>query len=91
MTATKPAPPLLFVHAAEVAACTGGCVETPDHDPAAVRRGAAVLVRDGRVAEIGDEAGLRAAHPDAELVDWWEDFALGDARFVFEIFSCPRG
>jgi imidazolonepropionase len=69
VTATKPAPPLLFVHAAEVAACTGGCVETPDHDPAAVRRGAAVLVRDGRVAEVGDEAGLRAAHPDAELVD----------------------
>ncbi len=39
-------------------------------DPAAgtVLRDAAVRIADGRVAEVGDWATLRAAHPDAEVI-----------------------
>ncbi|WP_425091953.1 guanine deaminase [Tropicimonas sp. S265A] len=41
------------------------------HDP----RGG-VLIEDGRIAALGDAAALRAAHPDAEVVD------LGDALIL---------
>ncbi len=60
---------LLFTGAAEVAACTGPVGQADGVDPSAALRGAAVLVRDGHVEEVGPEEDLCARHPDAARVD----------------------
>jgi imidazolonepropionase len=52
----------LFHGAGQVVTCT-----TPDED--AVLGGAAVAVKDGRIADIGSLAELAAAYPDHERVD----------------------
>jgi imidazolonepropionase len=62
-------PSRLFVGASEIATCTGPPRSSPAEDPAAVVRGAAVLVRDGRIEAIGAERELRAAGSDPEIVD----------------------
>jgi hypothetical protein len=59
----------VFVNAAAVATCIGPVRQTDDADPAAVVRRGAVAVRDGVVAEVGDETDLLARYPDAERVD----------------------
>jgi imidazolonepropionase len=53
---------LLFRAAAEVVTCTSTSAS-------AVLPGAAVLVRDGRIAAVGAEAELRAAAPQATIVE----------------------
>jgi imidazolonepropionase len=65
------AAPLLFVDAAEVVTCAGPAAARRGAAmaDAGVRRGVAVLVRDGRVAAIDAPAALRRDHPDATVVD----------------------
>jgi imidazolonepropionase len=53
---------LLFVNAAQVVTCTTS-------DEGCVRAGAAVLVLDGRIAAIDEEAVLAASHPSVERID----------------------
>ena len=62
---------LLFVNAGQVVTCAGPArarrgTEMRD---AGVRRGVAVLVEGERIAAVDDEATLRRANPDAEIVD----------------------
>jgi imidazolonepropionase len=52
----------LFRAAAEVVTCTSTGAES-------VLRGAAVLVRDGRIAAVGSETELRASAPRADVVE----------------------
>jgi len=62
---------LLFVDARAVVTCAGPgrARRGPEMGDALVRRDAAVLVRDDRVLAVAPERELRAAHPDATLVD----------------------
>ena len=62
---------LLFVNAREVATCAGPGRgrRGPEMGDAVVRRDVAVHVRDDRVAAVAPERELRAAHPDASVVD----------------------
>ena len=53
---------LLFRNAAEVVTCTSTRAES-------VLRHAAVLVRDGRIVSVGDEAAMRAAAAGASVVE----------------------
>ncbi|NUQ20904.1 MAG: imidazolonepropionase [Gemmatimonadaceae bacterium] len=71
MTAPRDGVALLFVGARQVVTCAGPArarrgTEMRD---AAIRTGIAVLVRDGRVATLGDERDLRSSAPDATVVD----------------------
>ncbi|HEU4457324.1 MAG TPA: imidazolonepropionase [Longimicrobium sp.] len=59
----------LFTNASEIARCTGPVRGTEDADPAAILRGGAVAVAEGRIAAVGAEADLVAAYPDAERID----------------------
>src|ERR1044072_6326569 len=60
---------IVFTGAAEIARCTGPVRGAEDADPAAILRGGAVVVADGRIAAVGAEADLAAAYPDAERID----------------------
>jgi len=60
---------IIFTGAAEIARCTGPVRGSEDADPAAILRGGAVAVADGRIAAVGSEADLLAAYPDAERID----------------------
>ncbi len=60
---------LVFTNAAQVAACTGPTSSANGQDPAAVHEGAAVAVRDGRIAAVGAEGELLARWPGAQRVD----------------------
>ncbi|HEX2091342.1 MAG TPA: imidazolonepropionase [Longimicrobiaceae bacterium] len=64
-----PSPTLVFTGAAQVAACTGPPSGDGGSDPAAVREGVAVAVRDGLVVEVAPEPEVLARHPGAERVD----------------------
>jgi imidazolonepropionase len=59
---------LLLTGCAQVATCTGP-PSSDAGDPAGIREGVAVLVRDGRVAEIEPAAHLLVRYPDAETFD----------------------
>ncbi|HEV2146598.1 MAG TPA: imidazolonepropionase [Longimicrobiaceae bacterium] len=69
MPEPTPARTLVFVDAAQVAACTGPAASTEWQDPAAVQEGAAVAVEDGRIAAVAPRDELLARYPDAERVD----------------------
>ncbi|MEO8561389.1 MAG: imidazolonepropionase [bacterium] len=63
--------PLLFVNARQVVTCAGPPrarrgVEMAD---AGIRTGVAVLVRGGTIAAVAPDGVLRAAHPDATIID----------------------
>lgn len=62
---------LLFVNASQVVTCAGPgrARRGTELADAGVRTGVAVLVAGDRIAAIGDEADLRAAHTGAEIVD----------------------
>ena len=53
---------LVFVHASQVVTC-----ESPD--AACIRTGTAVAVAEGRIAAVGEQAAVLAAHPGADRVD----------------------
>jgi imidazolonepropionase len=59
----------LFTNVSEIARCTGPVRGAEDADPAAILRGGAVAVAEGRIAAVGAEADLVAAYPDAERID----------------------
>ena len=59
----------VFTNVSEAAACTGPAVESEAADPAAVVRGVAIAVADGRISAIGPESELLAKHPGAERID----------------------
>lgn len=85
---------LLFVNAAQVVTCAGPArarrgTELADVGP---RTGVAVLVRDGRVEAVDDEARLRSSHPTAVPVDCRRGVltpGLVDAH-THAIFGAPR-
>jgi imidazolonepropionase len=60
--------PLLFVGASEIATCTGPPAAARGADPAGVLRRAALLVEDGVISGVGEEAELRRAAPEAVAV-----------------------
>jgi len=60
---------LLFVGAAQVAACTGPPREHDGSEPAAAAEGVAVAVRGERIEAVGSERELRARFPEAEHVE----------------------
>lgn len=62
-------PALLFVNASVVARCDGPPRAGEDADPSGPRPGAALLVRDGRIAGVGPEPEIRALAPEAGIVD----------------------
>ncbi|MEL7298962.1 MAG: guanine deaminase [Pseudomonadota bacterium] len=49
---------------------TGSPFEAPWEDLTELRADGAVLVEDGRIAAVGAGTALRAAHPDAQVVDY---------------------
>lgn len=61
----------LFVNVAQVVTCagTGAARRGADMRDAGVREGVAVLVRDGVIADVGDERSLGGANIDAARVD----------------------
>lgn len=61
----------LFVNAAQVVTCagTGAARRGADMRDAGVREGVAVLVRDGMIADVGDQRSLGGANSDAARID----------------------
>jgi imidazolonepropionase len=63
-----PDPAVLFTGASAIATCVGPAAADGE-DPSGTVRGAALLVRDGRVAAVGPEPDLARTAPDAARVD----------------------
>ena len=61
----------LFVNARQVVTCAGPARgrRGAEMSDAAVREETAILVRSDRIVTVGSDQALRAAHPDATLVD----------------------
>jgi imidazolonepropionase len=62
---------LVYVNASELVTVAGPARARRGNEmaDAAVQTGVGVAVRDGRIAAIGREAELRAAHPHADVID----------------------
>ncbi|HEU0052835.1 MAG TPA: hypothetical protein VFQ39_06645, partial [Longimicrobium sp.] len=65
----NPSETRVFTNLSEVATCAGPPREAGGADPAATGRGFAVAVRGVTIEEVGPEAEVLAAFPDAERID----------------------